>query len=288
MTEEESTNSVEVLIVGFNSQEVIGSAVQSCAGFPHLSVAVIDHGDGGSVETARATADKFGIAFRSVLDPSNPGFAAGCNTLARGSHADWLMFLNPDAAIVRFDPVTLQRSRIIGATQRDSKGALVHSSGVRWDVKAEISRSWLRRHPRSPEGEGYVGGGALLIERHVFEKLNGFDARYFLFYEDIDLCLRANKLGYPTFVDARWEVVHDVGHAARKDWSFALERSYASGRIFHAEHYGEVRRYDLYVCVDSLLRSFRSLRTSRSAVYRQLARLAARNMIQPTHGGALR
>ena len=53
----------------------------------------------------------------------------------------------------------------------------------------------------------------MLIERAAFERLGGFDPGFFMFYEDIDLCLRANEAGYPTIVEPNWSVRHARRHS---------------------------------------------------------------------------
>ncbi len=85
--------------------------------------------------------------------------------------------------------------------------------GVRYRIRDEIARSWLRRVAPRPNGSGFVSGAALLIARADFDRIGGFDEEYFLFYEDIDLCLRANAAGIGTFVDERFTVRHSGAHS---------------------------------------------------------------------------
>ena len=248
---------IEMCIVGYQSEAVIGNAVRSAVLVPHVQVAVCDNGPSGTtIESARQAATDRQLAFRSMALCTNPGFGAGCNALARTSEADWLMFLNPDARIITWPwgEAGPPDGHIIGAEQRSSTGRPLQAYGVGYGVIEEVRRSWLRRRSPRPHGSGFVGGGAMLVERSVFLRLGGFDEQYFLFYEDIDLCFRAVATGTTVVTEPRWEVEHDVGHSARKDMSAALLASYRSGRQFHARHQHYSRAYDIYMVMDSALR----------------------------------
>ncbi len=272
------TPSVEVLIVGYNSANVIEAAIESVALIPGATVAVVDHGESpDTLAKAQQTANRMGISLRGYHDPTNPGFAGGCNGLAANSSAEWLLFLNPDAVITQWSTSVLMDGRVIGALQKDQTGKPIHSYGLQYRVADEVRRSWLRRTPPLPTGGiGYVGGAALAVQRHWFHQLNGFDSAYFLFYEDIDFCLRATKQSMKVEVSQQWHVTHSVGHSARKNWVNVLAVSFQSGQRFHRTHYGEQRKYSGYVAVDSLLRIVSSKDGSKRRGYVQLLKQAIR------------
>ena len=123
----------------------------------------------------------------------------------------------------------------------------------------------------------------MAIERAEFLALEGFDERMFLFYEDIDLCLRAVRSGNQVLLHPDWRVIHEVGHATRRDWSIALKASYVSGRYFHAKHRHFVRGYDAYVAADSVARSLLATTVQndpKRTAYLYLARDALRNFVR--------
>ena len=51
-------------------------------------------------------------------------------------------------------------------------------------------------------------GACLMVRKDVFQKLGGFDEGFFYLYEDIDLCLRAQKMGYTALYIPQAEVIH--------------------------------------------------------------------------------
>jgi GT2 family glycosyltransferase len=271
---------VEILVVSYASAPVLVHLLESLANrLPDAPVAIREHAsDPAEVTALERLAAAHTAPVRIEHDPANPGFGAGCNALAAGSAAQFLVFLNPDTELVGW-PWSAERpprATMVGPLMIDS-GPPGDHYGTNYRVRDEIARSWLRRQPERPRGHGFVSGAALLIERSTFELLGGFDERYFLFYEDIDLCLRANAAGYPTVVDERWTMRHSRRHSTDARLAEALGWSYESALRFHSEHGSPLWAYRMYVVVDSALRAAwhgaHHRREEREA-YRALARRA--------------
>ena len=276
---------VEVLVVSYNSADTIGACLASvertAAGTP---IAVREHGsDPGALELLDAIAAAHPSSVRIDRCPSNPGFGAGCNALASTSTARHLLFLNPDAEIVDWpwsQAAAPPMATVVGPLMVDSGSPGKHF-GTSYRIRDEISRSWLRRDGKRPNGRGFVSGAALLIDRASFERVGGFDERYFLFYEDIDLCLRANAVGIATQIDDRWTVRHAGAHSTRPCFGQSLVWSYESAIRFHGDRGIRLTGYRIYVIADALLRS--GLRAAHrdmfgSRAYLGLARRAASDL----------
>ena len=272
----------EVLIVSYNSAEFLGRCLPTLAArMPGIPVGIREHGiDPDAIAALPRIAARHTSPVRLEFGPDNPGFAAGCNALAANSRAEWLVFLNPDTEVMTWiDDAPPDRS-VVGATIVNSEPAGDHSG--RSDRFAdEVARSWLRRRGPAPDGRGFVSGAALMIQRRWFEELGGFDARYFLFYEDIDLCLRANAHGLRTAVSPGWRVRHARQHSTRERFADAIQWSYESGCLFHREHGTPAAVYRAYVAIDSMLRSgVHRLRgdRGRASTYAALARRAVTDL----------
>jgi N-acetylglucosaminyl-diphospho-decaprenol L-rhamnosyltransferase len=274
---------VEVLVVSYDSAAEIAHLLASLAGhFPDATVALREHAaDPSAADALARVAAEHTAPVRVTHDPSNPGFGAGCNALAANSTADFLVFLNPDTELVTWPwsaaapPPT---GCVVGPLMVDSGPPSEHY-GRRYRIRDEIARSWLRRQPRRPDGRGYVSGAALLIERSTFEQIGGFDEGFFLFYEDIDLCLRANAAGYATVIDDRWTVRHGRHHSTSAEFARSLAWSYDSALRFHTKHGSPAWAYRGYVVTDSVLRAmYHAARRNRTAAgaYAALARRALR------------
>lgn len=278
---------VEVLIVSYGSAAAVERCLASIArAMPGASVAIREHSDDpGARRHIGEVAMSHAVQVRLDFDPSNPGFGAGCNALAASSAAEWLVFLNPDAEVVAWPWSAASpppRGIIVGA-QVDGPGGPGGHFGRRYRVLDEIARSWLRRRGQPPDGAGFVSGAAMLVDAHTFGAIGGFDSEYFLFYEDIDLCWRANRQGYGTYVAHGWVVMHSGGHSTRQQFGRAITWSYESACRFHASQGSSLAGYRIYVVADSLARwALHALRRTAGerAAYARLARRAASDLLR--------
>ena len=66
----------------------------------------------------------------------------------------------------------------------------------------------------------WIGGMFLLFDSIKYRNLNGFDERYFLYYEDVDLCLRAWKEGYKVILSLDVDVIHDARRTSHKNLKY--------------------------------------------------------------------
>lgn len=284
-SEESKTAALEVMILSYDSAVVIESLLSTLSELlPQTPVAIREHSDSpGAIGRLEKLAAAHPTPVRVSADVSNPGFGAGCNALAAASTARHLLFLNPDTELVSwpYRDAPPAQGRLVGPLMVDSGDPSRHY-GVRYRVRDEIARSWFRRSSQRPAGTGFVSGAALLIARADFERIGGFDERYFLFYEDIDFCLRANGAGIGTFVDERFMVRHSGAHSTSSRFGTSLMWSYESGVRFHRAHGSPVAGYRCYVVADSIARAaLHGVRLGSAATrgYLALAARAARDLI---------
>jgi GT2 family glycosyltransferase len=285
-SDEPNTAALEVLIVSYDSAGVIEQLLASLSEqLPGTPVAIREHSDSpGAVARLEKLATAQPTSVGVSADLTNPGFGAGCNALAAASTARHLLFLNPDTELVSwpYHQGLPAEGRLVGPLMVDSGDPSRHY-GASYRIRDEIARSWLRRSARWPDGTGFVSGAALLIARSDFQRIGGFDEQYFLFYEDIDFCLRANALGIGTYIDERFTVRHTGAHSTSSRFGPSLMWSYESAIRFHRAHGSPVTVYRCYVVVDAIARSvIHGLRRrwAMSRSYRALAARAARELIR--------
>lgn len=155
------------------------------------------------------------------------GFGANHNAAVARMESDLICILNPDLRVgtspfeylseTLADPcVALVAPRIISPTGVDEDS--VRSFITIQDILRKV---WKKVVGKSPEGScashsgdpvsvDWVGGMFMMIKRQAFTEIGGFDERFFLYYEDVDLCARFNKAGWVVKYDPRVEVVHDA------------------------------------------------------------------------------
>ena len=155
-----------------------------------------------------------------IHSPANLGFAAAANQAAALSSANTLLFLNPDAILpanIQQDIQTVwakyPQAGIVGFLLCDTHGhPEPQGFGAPVTPLHSFSRKWQSPTiPTQATPVGWVSGGAFIIHRRLWQQLNGFDPQFFLYWEDVDLCLRVNQAGYQVLLLPTIKVTHQKG-----------------------------------------------------------------------------
>jgi GT2 family glycosyltransferase len=222
---------LSIVIVNWNTRELLRACLSSIFRYPPLApfeVIVIDNASSdGSAEMVRG--EFSGV--RLEINPANLGFAAANNLGSRLAAGRFLLFLNSDLEV---HPLTLNGALrfmennpgtgAMGCRTLNSDGSLqcsaklfpgclrifAHVSGLSRLVRLPCWRGHSRRgHP------DYVQGAFLVIKKSTFERSGGFNEKFFLFGEDVDLCLRLRRAGLRIEYDPALSVTHHGGASSR-------------------------------------------------------------------------
>lgn len=216
------TASLDIVIVNWNTgqclRDCLASVELSAEGrnVELLSVRVVDNAStDGSADGLPTDA----LPLTVIRNRENTGFARACNQGAMGHQADHLLLLNPDV-ILRRDTLStavacLQRAAysgygICGVKLLDDSGD-VFPSCARFPTPVSLlgrtfgldRLGWSRIPAQflSPEDHAgtrqvdQVSGAFFLLSGALFDRLTGFDERFFVYYEELDFALRASRLG---------------------------------------------------------------------------------------------
>lgn len=213
---------------------------------------MIDNGstDGYPERVASLFADDQRFSLLKRTD--NPGFGASCNQAAQACSAEWLLFLNPDCEV---EPATLD-ALLARARQTKEPGVIGlctnTPSGQPERAVSRLLPSCSRllfgpRHatldPHQSWQEVEAGSGALmLLSRDLFERLGGFDPRFFLHAEDLDLMARARAFGAHNQLAADLHATHHQGSSSQhRPWFVAWHKHVNLGRFLwrHPRHWGD-------------------------------------------------
>jgi GT2 family glycosyltransferase len=85
-----------------------------------------------------------------------------------------------------------------------------------------------------PQQVDWVSGGFMLVKKDAFEKVDGFDERFFMYIEDMELCYRMHNKGYSVFHDPRAIVSHLGQGSSNK--AFAIIHIFKGLKIFYRKH----------------------------------------------------
>ena len=222
----ETEMKLSVIVVTHNSAAVVGACLRSVRStLPDVEVIVVDNLSGDDTTLLCERLDGVTLIANAV----NAGYGRACNqgaVVAGGSH---LLFVNPDVEIVEVDLRELERE------QRASPFGLVAPTLQRGAGGARTVRHWtfdLASHVFGPlwpceipspprlvirRGSWWPPGALLLVERAEFLGLGGFDRRFFLYYEDLDLARRYRAADLPIRSTAAIRAHHRAGTSSASD-----------------------------------------------------------------------
>lgn len=152
-----------------------------------------------------------------VIDDRPFNWSALNNSAAASSNADLLLFMNDDVEIQSSDWLTLMNQYfeldgvgVVGATLLYPDGELQHN-GVHthpvW-VADNIRSTGSYNELSVTRNVAAVTGACLLVSRHIFDEIGGFDERFAVNYNDVDFCLATRNAGYRIVQPADVTLIH--------------------------------------------------------------------------------
>jgi len=235
-----SRRSVSVIMVVYMTGEALSESVQCVLRDPLVDeLVVVDNGSSDCEGQAlRRLADRDS---RVVLlsGHGNIGFARGANLGARRATGEVLLFLNPDAFLQPGCVAELARAietrpvpciiggRILNADRTEQRGArrgeITLTSALMSLSGLSRAAPGLRRFevhwedqalPDQPSPAPTISGACFCMRREDFDAVQGFDEKYFLHVEDVDLCWRVRLAGGSVLFHPKAEVIH-LGHTSQ-------------------------------------------------------------------------
>lgn len=259
---------ISVIYINWNSSEdVITSmaSVQRWSQNQDYEFIVVDnasHADISRLERSDVTL---------IRNSANLGFAAGCNIGARKARGNFLLFLNPDTVLLNdvlgglvsflnahpeagaAGPMTLETNGSIhyGAARALpdlSNEFLEHST-----LTFKFPRSRLLGKPyysywdhQSSRPVGTLLGACMMVRRKAFEALGGFDERFFLYFEEVDLCKRMHRTGWQIWYVHTARLLHEGHKSITREYGSvdALFLVYfESAEKYFKKHHGRLYAY---------------------------------------------
>jgi N-acetylglucosaminyl-diphospho-decaprenol L-rhamnosyltransferase len=254
------TDQLAVVTVTYSPGPHLGRFLASLAHASERPVTVL-MADNGSIDGAPEEALENFPNARLLRTGSNLGYGSAINrALAEiGPEFEFFIVANPD---VQWGPRSIDilleaaarwpRAGSLGPLIRDPDGSVYPSarhlpSVIRGGMHAVVGPLWRSnpwtatyRQERLDPSErpvGWLSGSCLLLRRAAFDEVHGFDERYFMYMEDVDLGDRLGKAGWQNVYVPSAEVLHDKGHATGRDPARNLAAHHRSTYIFLADRY---------------------------------------------------
>ena len=216
--------------------------------------------DGSERWVAEAAAQNNSVTL--IRSQSNLGFGNACNLgvhHVKASRFDptHIIFLNPDTRLeadtitklIGADCMRMPEIGIFGVKQIDDTGIATSCSNFPtalnfWIKYCGLERlfqkwAWAQHHLQGfdhniPRQVDQVMGAFLCVRAHVFDQLKGFDPRFFVYFEEVDFCLRCKNAGYAVWFEPSSQIWHHGGGTTETAKGFRLYLSLSSRiRYFH-------------------------------------------------------
>lgn len=275
---------ISVIIVNYKSESFLRSCVESISnniGKIKFEIIIIDN---GSEKKIKRLVEKF----KQILvfsNKKNVGFSAAINQGILRSKGKFILLLNPDAEIIN-DAIPKMmkfldnndKAGIIGPKVFDSDGKTTQLScrsfpsfktvlfnryslltklipSNRWSDEY-LFTNWNHSQVKKVD---WVSGCCMMVRRSMFDEIGVFDTRFFMYNEDVDICMRAYKNGWEVYYVPDAKIIHHIaGSSKHVPQQMAIER-HRSIWLFYSKHYKKNTLITFIVMVGILLRMFSRL-----------------------------
>lgn len=248
--------SLSIIIVNYKSWSVLEKCLESILsqGIDDIEVIIVDNNSNDGLITKFK---KKYINFKWISNKINAGFSKACNQGAEIAKNEYYLFLNPDTELEKNSLVKMKSiidnfpNSILSISQLDSDGNIGFPYGNFLSIRTfngiiRFLDRLISLENRNINNEkpfikpNWVSGSFLLIDRENFNKLGGWDEDYWMYYEDMDLCKRANNIGIDIVLINSISCTHHHGKSSKvnlKTRVKAKTHSIKSGVIFIEKHY---------------------------------------------------
>lgn len=175
---------------------------------------------------------KYSFPIEVIHNQVQKGFGANHNQAFFHAQGDFFCIVNPDIRLESnpfvplIEALGVQGVGIAAPVVRGADGVIEDSARSFPTPFAIIRRLWTGRHASvypcdSPISHpDWVGGMFMLVSKSLYKQFNGFDERYFLYYEDVEFCGRMRLLGLKTAVCSSASVIHCAQRSSHKSLKF--------------------------------------------------------------------
>lgn len=250
---------VSIIIVNYRTYTELGACLQSIERFSIADLEILVVDQAADAAALAGVTRRFGWMHAIPL-AENRGFASGLNHGARMTTGRYILALNPDCLVdtdvAHILAAWMDRNPTVGAAGpivRESSGAVQDSARYFPNFTTGIAgrtslltrmlpgNRWTRRNLVRPADDrpvivDWVSGACMFIRREAFERVGGMDARFFLYWEDADLCARLKHAGYSTAYVPAASVTHQTGRSSASAPIRSLMAFHASAFRYYLKH----------------------------------------------------
>ncbi len=232
--------------------------------------------------------NEFAIKSKFLINKKNNGFGKSCNKGLKISKSKYVLFLNPDTKVkkdslkILFRHMIEKQADIIGGSclKKDKE---LHRTAIRapnltiglfefsnlgkiLKINKGEEQFYYRERSmldnKSDQSVDAVSGAYLLVRKDSFNRIGGFDEKFFMYLEDVDLGVRANKAGMNVLFCPHSEIWHVGGASSRNKYKIRHQAWFDSRKYYYKKHFGlfvNLIIQPLYIIEEFLLKKLKSL-----------------------------
>ncbi len=298
---------LSIIFVNWNSvdylRQCITSIYEHTRGFAYEIIVVDNASPQGGVDALKEQFPEIVL----IKSADNLGFAGANNLGFRESKGKCVLFLNPDTKLLNSAiNIMLQRleslpgAGILGCKLLNADLSVQTSSIMKFPgilnqvLQSEVLRLRWPAFPLwniaplfsadiTPVKVEMITGACMMMRREVFEKVGMFSEEYFMYAEDVDLCWKITRAGFPNYYSGEGNIIHYGGVSSPRAWQTVM-KTRAEQRLvenFRGKIYGAMFRTALALnaaarlCITALLSLFKSAGTGKDASKTTLAKYRA-------------
>lgn len=235
-----------VIIVTYNSEKTIRACIDSILKFEEIvEIIVVDN---NSSDGTTRQVKEYEPQVNLIEQSTNLGFAKGNNLGAAFSKGEYLVFLNPDTRVLSKNDLDAIITTLINNPEFGLIGPGLKRPGGQEQLTVRnlptvfrafceyvlaVKGSYDFYNPKSKElvSVESVVGACMVIKKDLFEKVGKFNEKYFLYFEDLDLCRSILKRGLKIGFLPKVTLEHIIGASGKNEE--VSKRLIASAKIYH-------------------------------------------------------
>lgn len=261
---------ISIIIVNYRSWNALDECLESInkvisQTFSFEVIVVDNNSDDGCLEGFREKHSKFSFFENS----GNNGFSNGCNLGANEAEGRHLLFLNPDTRVTLNSLETILQTYVsnpeigvLSCLQDDENGdyynqdklfpAFSRFFGTSRSLYRKLNKKKLNirfNHDSDLFYPDWVSGAVFLVSRNWFNKVNGWNENYWLYFEDVDFCKKISEVKGKIAVTRNATVYHKHGGASRlniKTEALTKTEVLISKHVYVSNHFPKVEKIILH------------------------------------------
>ena len=254
--------SLDIVVVNWNAGYQIKECLDSindldCTTFQIGEVIVVDNNSSDdSIENIKK--ERYNYLLRIIENSYNAGFAKACNQGAQLCQSKYILFLNPDTKLFKDslnEVIVYHNSNehlgVVGIQLIDENKEIARTCRKFPNKRNRVAKilgltrvfpgtgtemvNWDHNELKEVD---QVMGAFFLVKRELFNKLRGFDERFFVYYEEVDFCKRMQEMGYKNIFYPHSQAFHKGGGTSNQVKDLRLFYSLRSWLKYERKHKG--------------------------------------------------